>query len=443
MADLAFKYPNLAEISGESINEAGLRALGIKGSALTSLEFEHARATNAGIDILCKGNRGLKKLSLPMGHDSSVTDEGVRSIVKYCPELEQISLVGWNKISNKSFDLLSTLPCLKKVSLSYYKNLNIAGIISLLRRIGGQLEVLKLCGESDRTRQMSSYGNNALLQCIGECCPKLRELDVDSRTTDNITEVTFATLFQGCPLLEALECTHLPDIGLFQLAQHCPRLLKLELYTRGLFDAGIVAVSKGCAGLKILRLHYADLLTDASILSLTGRCKNLEDIYLANSTAVTDRALTQLFESCTGLTAVYLRALPLITDQSIETLVSCCPRLKDISFAFVTDKSMAALARVATLERLRLEWSPTLTDDTISLIALNCKKLKRAAITNCPLVTVQGLIELLTHGKRLIDIEIYKCSITLTPEILETYLTRQPGARRLEVHLDDGFAYAK
>lgn len=420
--------------------------LGMKGSALTSLEFDYAHVTNSEINILCKGNRGLKNLSLSMGHESSVTDESVRSIVKYCPGIERVSFVGWSTISNKSFDLLSTLPSLKEISLSCCKRQNIsAGIVSLLTRIGGQLEVLKLCGELDRTAQKGMYGDNTLLQCIGECCYKLRELFVDSRVSDNITESTYEVLFRGCPLLETLVCTHLPDKGLLQLAKYCPRLLKLELYTKGLSDAGIVSVTSRCIELKSLRLQYADQLTNRSILSLAEHCKSLEDIFLSKPLAITDLAMTRLFQSCTRLTAVSLYAAQLITDRSIEVLISCCPRLKELilwGLYGVSDISMAALARVPTLERLRLEYSPNLTDDTVRLIAQHCKKLKHVALTRCPLVTAQALIALLSHGKRLIDINIRECTdIILTPEINATYLVRRPTARRLQMHLDDRVWY--
>lgn len=221
---IAAKYPDLIEISGKYINEAGLCTLGmINGSALTSVVFESVAATNHGIYMLCKGNSNLKTLTLPSLSGFGVTDESVSSIVKYCPGIERLSLPEWNNISDIALDLLSMLPCLMDIRLSNCTGLTSAGIMTLLRRIGSQLEVLQPCDLSVIQPQKCTYCNDALLQCIGECCPNLRVFVVDT-WFNVITEATFTTMFQGCPLLETLVCSYLPDVALIQLAKHCPCL---------------------------------------------------------------------------------------------------------------------------------------------------------------------------------------------------------------------------
>lgn len=63
-ADLAARYSDLTEISGRSINEADLRALGmINCTALTRAELEKANTTYAGMNRLRKGDPNLKSLS--------------------------------------------------------------------------------------------------------------------------------------------------------------------------------------------------------------------------------------------------------------------------------------------------------------------------------------------------------------------------------------------
>ena len=445
---MAAKYPNLAEVKGSYINEAGLRALGsIGGSALISVEFEIVEANDDAIGVLCKGNPNLKHLSLTLAAESPVTAERVQSIVKYWAGLESISLVGWQHISNASLHLLSTLPCLKEISLSHCKSLTSADITSLPSLMGANLEVLKLFSWANLPSVEHAYCDNDLLQSIGECCPKLRHFLFDSRSSLDITEATFTTLFQGCPLLEALECTHLPDVALLSLAEYSHSLCTLKLtadwYRTGCTDAGIVALTSKCTKLRYLRLDYAQQLTNASILSLAEHCTGLEVLLLTAPTLITDHAMCRLFESCTQLTRLCLDSTPLITDRSIDILTQFCPRLKDVTLRNlprVQQKTIVALAcNLPELQVLEIEYFRYLSNTTIRLIAQQCKSLKHILILNCPRITVQALIALHTYGKRLVAIEIKNCAIKLTPKIIDTYLTRRPITRRVQVYLDDLF----
>ena len=44
----------------------------------------------------------------------------------------------------------------------------------------------------------------SLLNCIGECCPNLREFAVKIDPESMVLEAFLITLFKGCPLLEKL-----------------------------------------------------------------------------------------------------------------------------------------------------------------------------------------------------------------------------------------------
>lgn len=460
---LAANYPNLREIKGKWINEKSLRALGTIGSsALTSVEFTVKDITQSGIYMLCKGNPSLKCLVLP---GSKLTDESVRSIVNYCPGMENLSIENWVNLSNSSLELLGTLTSLKSINLAGCKGLTSAGILALIRRIGANLEVLKLCSEFGICSANKVFTGYALLQSIGECCPKLRELAVSLRSNLNITEAIFAALFQGCPLLETFLGTCLTDAALLCLAQNCPCLREIVLFEMRCTDAGIAALAKGCTCLKSLRLHLALQLTDASIFSLAEYCKGIEVLSLSCPVQITDHALSQLFrscpqlasiklfgapsitdvamyqllESCTQLTALALSRVPLITDQSIEASISGCPRLKEVALFdrdCITVKTIIGLAGLPELEFLEVESCPTFSDDAIRLIARNCKRLKYIKLNKCPLITVQAVVALLTYGKRLSDICISSCHESLTPEIVASSFSRGRSTYRVGLYLD-------
>ena len=395
--------------------------------------------------MLCKGNPNLKCLSLSIQYSDrcKVTDESVRSIVKYCPKLERLSLVGWNGITNESLVLLRTLTCLKEINstrcsgfaddFESLKGLTSTGLMGFIRSNGANLEVIKL-HEALSTLGGNITCDNALLQCIGECCPNLRVLD--TKLESDITESTYAALFRGCPLLETFISTNTTDTALALLAEYCPRLEKLVVSDAACGDTGIVALTSRCTALKSLRVQFADQLTNSSILSLAS-LSGLQELTLVKLTSVTDDAMCMLFESCTQLIDVCLTAAPLITDRSIATLVIRCQRLKRVAFsdlAAVTQLSMTALAfLVPTLESLDIVRSRCLTDDDVSLIAQHCKRLKHIEICFCPLITPQLITSLLAQGKQLTKIDVIHCSVDVNSRYVRSYHNRLPAARNVVV----------
>ena len=426
------KYPDLVEISGRNIKEAGLCALGmINGSALTSVEFKNVHATNHGIRMLCKGNPGLKRLSLYITSESTVTDEGVRSIVEYCPDLEKLTFMWWNNPLDLSLDCLCLLPRLKELDLSGDGGLTSAAVMDLVRRNGANLVVLNLWGRVvPADFQIST---SPLLLCLGEYCANLRELVLEISLPDTVENVGYATLFRGCRSLESLVLACFSDTTLLRVAEYCPRLRSLELRATSYTDVGIVAVVEGCKQLKSLKLHLAIQITDASMFSIAKNCPGLEEFLISEPNKVTDGALRQLFESFTQLTDVTLFAARQITDASVETLLQCNRRLKKVflQHADITNETALALALFPTLESLTLK-SRSFTDFTVRLIAEHCKKLKHIDLSHCPGVTVQGLKALLTHGKRLATVDFCN-GVKLTKEIVDAHLARGPTARRTVV----------
>ena len=443
-ARIASKYRDLTEISGRKIDDEGLRSLSmVSNPYLTSIEFGKSLSIkDSSITRLCKGCPCLKKLQLAC-KDSDLTDESVRSIVKYCPGIEDLSLVGWTKITDASMTFLRALASLKSLNLylcSRYTSLRLtnAGVQSLLRSRGANLEELTL--SIMLARDGYHFFDDALLRCIGECCPYLRVFIVFESAQSNVTEASFITLVQGCPLLEtfSLWCTALTDALLFQLSERCPRLSKLSLSRGNYTNAGVIEVtSKFTSALVELELISISDLTDQSLLSIAEHCRKLRKLVITTSHNYTDRGLCQLFASCAELTEVCLQDLSKITDLSILNLVQSCPKLRDLSihdmYSALTEKAAAYLVNLLELQTLDLGHCD-ISDQTLESLARYCRQLRTIDILGCTLWTKQGLIALLTHGKRLTYIHI---GIRPTPEIDAAYLTRRPSSRRLKVDFSE------
>ena len=438
--------PNLSEIRGRDISSGGLRALGMfYTSTLTVVDFGRVGTSNSDIERLCKGCPALKTLKLLIKSSSSdgLTDDSVSSISRYCPNIECLSLEGWKSITDASLISLTALTSLRELNLSGCVLLTSDGVPSLVRGIGATLEVIILSNVFAVTTDACSFCDDALLLCIGENCPKLRRFAVSIKADSNVTDTSFVALVRGCPLLQDLSLCFkkVTDTFLIQLADQCPDLQKLSCRYGNYTDAGVVAVASKCTKLECLTLilSVGDELTDTGIVGIAKHCKCLKVLCLIRLMSITDTAFRLLFELCSNLTVVSLMDLPLITDRSLLTLVRCNAGLRSLTLirnTKLTEKTLASLITLHGLEDLCINDCPTLSDDTVCLLARLCSKFDKVKVSHCPLVTTRGLTELLTHSKKLTSLTIQECGIELSALYKVTHLAKRSSSRRLKVSLD-------
>ena len=431
-------------ISGCQLDDDGSLALSmISNSTLISVEFTESFITDKGIGRLCKGCSSLKRLSLEASDDNlGLTDASVSSIVKYHPGIEHLSLSGWSKITDASMVAMTALTSLKKIDLSRCSDLTSAGVQGLLRTIGANIEVL-LLSPSD-TIEACAFCDAALMRCIGECCPKLKNFSVNGESLSaDTTEGSLIAFIRGCPLLETLDWyCRISDAILIQLAASCPRLTKVVIY-HGLAysDIGIAALTSHCKQLSALSILKArKLVTTQSFASISMHCRYLKELTLNRIPRLTDQALSAVFESLKHLTVVGLGHLPLITDISIFVLARECLSLKKLVLHCtdsLTDKSMAAIVALKELKDIRITYCATLSDHTVQAIATNCTKLTSVMFRSCALVSERGVIDTLVYGKRLRIVTITRCNVTLTAELMDEHLQSRPWSRRIDIDLGE------
>lgn len=256
---IAVRCPSLTEISGKRIDDPGLLALSmLTNSTLTSVTFTDAIFTDSAVDVLCKSCCSLTCLVLEMRgfDDDIVTDEAVSSIVKHCPGIEHLSLSGWNELTDASLTALIALTSLKTLNLTRCSGLTSAGVQSMLRSTGANIEALILSQAGED--YPFQYCDDALLRCLGDCCPKLMSFSVAIESLGgDATEASLLAFIRGCPLLEALHLHshHITDTVLIELADNCPRLAILKLGYGTFTDTGIATLSSKCKHLVVLSLE--------------------------------------------------------------------------------------------------------------------------------------------------------------------------------------------
>lgn len=442
---MAARCSCLSDITGRDISSDGLRALSLTcSSLLTVVEFKQVDASDSNIERLCKGCPGLKTLKLILKSSSSddVTDESISSIVRYCPDIECLSLEGWKSITDASMVTLTALTCLKEMNLYSCTHLTSAGVQSLVSSIGAHLEVIILSDMYNAPREICNYCDSVLLRCIGENCSNLLRFSVTTRADPTVTEASYIALVQGCPLLQDLSVFYknITDSFLIQLAECCPDLQNLTCRSNNYGDAGVVAVTNKCTKLKYLQLFRDGALkiTDTSISSIAMNLKHLKGVHLLGTYSISDAGFCLLFESCPHLVAFSLTSSTLITDRSLLALVRYCLGLKELKLlgnSKLTEKSLVALPTLYELEVLFIVDCPSLSDDIVCLLARLCSKLKKIKIEQCPLVTRRALVELLTQCRGLTSLSMQQCCVELSASFKTTHLAKRSSSRRLKVEL--------
>jgi hypothetical protein len=85
----------------------------LHGKPVCRLQMRKSRVTDSGLDVLAQFPN-LKKLEIS---NSKITDEGIKKIVMYCPQIEYLNIWGITNITDKSLIHLRDLWTLKDLYL--------------------------------------------------------------------------------------------------------------------------------------------------------------------------------------------------------------------------------------------------------------------------------------------------------------------------------------
>ena len=434
---IAKSFPNLIEISGKNIDDAGLRALGLRlnGAFLTSVSFSRIDRDNdvsldMAIETLCKTSPNLIKLSLfdfPRGV-SCFTDTAVQSIVRYCPHIEELSLNNWPNITDLSMTYLTQLSCLRVIDLSSCKKLTKPALQQLLQA-NQKLEVLILSARSEE--HAANILDDALMRCIGVNCPNLIKLHlrVDTGTNSDVAAATFEAMFQTLSALEDFQISKYDKLNIILplLSIYCKKLKHIDLCNVACSDDDFLSICQGCPLIESLSLCSPEAtigITDLAILSLATYLPMLKLLNLSCLNNITDNSLCVLFTQCIHLTSVTLRSLLHITDKSILTLLRHCPQLRSLvlrSNPCLTDYCIQAIPTYCLyIECLDLSSVVTLSHETIVQISKYCKYIHSLWIDSCHQLNNNTILIILNNCKLICWLAIYSTNIRIN----DTFITQ-------------------
>jgi hypothetical protein len=292
----------------------------------------------------------------------------------------------------------------------------------------------KTAGDKRKRVKMSSV-------VAGLSLPALTELDCSSCAA--LTDAILHDIVAGCPMIEKISlysCGQHHDstisaTGMGSIADHCPRLLDINLGqlnigdhlgvglrvggVGGVFDEGFRRLGAGCPLLRVVKCEYASDLSDTGIAHLSAGCPALRVLDLNGVHHLTDASCRSLAGGCPQLENISLDLVGsatgwdwVVTSAGIRSLVAGCKQIKRLTIGGdgVDGEVLSVVARgCPCLESLALSDSGAGLDAGLAAIAEGCVMLKEFSVWGNQHLSNRG-VACLTRGRCVLnDVSIDQC----------------------------------
>jgi hypothetical protein len=301
-----------------------------------------------------------------------------------------------------------------------------------------------------------------LLLRVAERCPNVQKLLANDELKIAPWGDTLLKLVQGFQRLTELvitdldlsqqelcavlrHCKYLETLSIRDEHQHLsgqialPTLRSLEIYSRHMSDAVMVAIGQRCTRLELLKVFESQLkfhcdypITDVGVLAVLQGCPLLRETDVENAARIGTGLRAGLAQRCNfsridwskwaglsdalaqgvlvvspNLVAVEFKECKQLTDATLAVCAQHCPRLETVIMVWfgVTNLGIRALAKGAayTLREIRIAGYKQLGDDAVFAIAKLCVRLDFFTLRECPLVTGNAVRALVTKRGHLLE----------------------------------------
>ncbi|KAI4335715.1 hypothetical protein L6164_014335 [Bauhinia variegata] len=423
----------LAAIAVGTSGHGGLGKLSIRGSNSVR------GVTDAGLSAIAHGCPSLKSLSL--WNVSSIGDEGLSQIAKGCHMLEKLDLCLSSSISNKSLITIAE-GCPNMTTLN----------IESCSKIGneGLQAIARLCPK---------------LQCISiKDCPLVGDHGVSSLLSSasnlskvklqalNITDFSLAVLGHYGKAISNLVLSGLQNVSergfwVMGVAEGLQKLVSMTVTScRGVTDASIEAMGKGCINLKQMCLRKCCFVSDSGLVEFAKAAGSLESLQLEECNRVTQsgiigalsnfktklKSLTlvkcmgikdidvevSMLSPCVSLRSLSIRNCPGFGNASLALVGKLCPQLQHVDLTGlygITDAGLLPLLKncEAGLVNVNLTGCWNLKDNVVSALArLHGGTLEVLNLDGCRRITDASLLAIADNCLLLNDLDVSKSAIT-------------------------------
>jgi EIN3-binding F-box protein len=241
-----------------------------------------------------------------------------------------------------------------------------------------------------------------------------------SHPTRGVTDAGVSALARGCPALRSLalwDVRQVTDAGLAEIAAECHSLERLDITGCPLVtDKGLVAVARGCPELKSLTIEACPGVANEGLKAIGRCCTKLQKVSIKNCAHVDDQGVSGLLCSATAsLAKVRLQGLN-VTDASLAVIGYYGKAITDLTLArlpVVGERGFWVMANALGLQKLRcmtVVSCPGLTDLALSCVAKLCPSLKLIHLKKCSKVSDGSLKEFAESAKVLENLQIEECN---------------------------------
>ncbi|XP_059146554.1 protein split ends-like [Physella acuta] len=265
-----------------------------------------------------------------------LTDRGLQTAVKRCPELRYLDMQGCHLVTNV-----------------------------------GVTEAVSRCVNLER------------LDVTG--CPQVTCISL----TDSLMTLSSPHHLERIYLryLDMTDCPHVTDEDLFVITSQCTQLLFFYLRRcPHITDLGVNYIATNCSSLRELSLSDCTNVTDLGMRELTRLRDNLRYLSVAKCEKVSDEGVIHIARSCSKLRYLNVRGCEAFSDIGLEFVARNCPRIRslDIGKCDITDEGMYILARYCpNLRKLGIKSCDGITDKGIVLLAYGCSALQQLIVSDC------------------------------------------------------------
>lgn len=225
-------------------------------------------------------------------------------------------------------------------------------------------------------------------------------LVLPSALSDDLLLGDLDRLLAHCENLSELSlasCPHLSNLLVSSLSVHVPRLRRLTLKRSGhISETFLLKLLRGCPGLRQLDLTAAHV----SLSTLP--------LILSNGRALEELTLSQI-----------VGEIPVSKEPLLPLL---CPSLKylDLSSTRITDEDLVWIAQAApSLASLSLSDCPLITDDGIYKLSMHCTRLKVLDLSNNETLTGASLQALEIFAASTLEVLVLLGTRSMSPSSVQ------------------------
>ena len=244
----------------------------------------------------------LKTLAIGRGH-SMPSDADWLALARGCTGLEKLELTGSGSPSRKALHCLARQCSLRVLRLQSVSD----ELLGALRALPEGFEKLAIDGSFAFKDLLTDHG----LKLIGRHLPTLKRLKLPRAELSSDAVAATAHLFPCLEELCLLGMAELDDAAITAIAQHCPRLKKLDLRASeepeeltpnwNVTGDAALALSLGLGSLTCLLLDGCGI-PDVGLVQICVRCTQLETLSIRCCTDVTFAAVhaVAILAGCKG-----------------------------------------------------------------------------------------------------------------------------------------------